>query len=59
MKTALTAINFYTQQSELCGQFRENKMQARITNLHAQCNAKLQQVHQAYQKVSVMQASLP
>lgn len=51
MQTALTAINFYTQQNDLSSQYRENKMQARINNLHTQCNAKLQQVHLAYQKV--------
>lgn len=51
MQTALTAINFYHQQSELGGQFRENKLKRRMDALHAQCNEKLQQVHVAYTKV--------
>eukprot|EP00983_Pelagomonas_calceolata_P067767 1149604-Pelagomonas_calceolata.AAC.8 len=52
MQATLTAIKFYVQQNDLSGQFRENKLQGRMNKLHAQCNAKLQQVHQAYQKVS-------
>ncbi|KAF5842371.1 hypothetical protein DUNSADRAFT_7685 [Dunaliella salina] len=58
MQAALTAIKCYVQQNDLSGQFRENKLQGRMNTLHAQCSAKLQQVHQAYQKAKSKSAAL-
>lgn len=51
MHTALTAINFFNKQTELSGQYRENKLQTRMKQLHAQCNKKLQDLYTAYQRV--------
>ncbi len=58
LQSALTAINFFTKQTDLLGQLRESKLQRRMEALHAQCNENLTKVHAAYTKQKARSAAL-